>query len=322
MVLRGLLARHRRELNLFRASSRLTGFAQQLSDVLEELQRNGSGPSDLLETAGRTGTSSSLAGKLQDLALVYEKYCGWLTDHKLEDAGRLLGSATAALKTPAQTTATPPPPIIASVWIDGFAEWSPQEQDFLTALLPRCEQATIALCLDPKAAADARWVSPWAVTKRSFEDLKRLASELPGASTEIIELPAGLPPKKKAAAKGPTAGKAGQFPSSQPSPTRFASPVLRHLEEAWAKPRPFSGAMDSNPSPLRVVLCRDPELEVIKTAREICRYVQQGGRYRELSSWCATWKTITRCSAEYFRDTRSHFSSIAEKRSHITPWRS
>lgn len=40
MVLRGLLAKKREELKLFRASARLTGFAQRLSVVLSELQRN------------------------------------------------------------------------------------------------------------------------------------------------------------------------------------------------------------------------------------------------------------------------------------------
>jgi ATP-dependent helicase/nuclease subunit B len=39
MVLRGLLARKRDELKLFRASARLTGFAQHLSLALRELQR-------------------------------------------------------------------------------------------------------------------------------------------------------------------------------------------------------------------------------------------------------------------------------------------
>ncbi|MBW8865707.1 MAG: hypothetical protein JF609_12470, partial [Verrucomicrobia bacterium] len=40
MVLRGLLARKREDLKLFRASARLTGFAQQLNLVLRELQSN------------------------------------------------------------------------------------------------------------------------------------------------------------------------------------------------------------------------------------------------------------------------------------------
>ena len=40
MVLRGILAEKRDKLKLFRASARLTGFAQQLNTVLRELQRN------------------------------------------------------------------------------------------------------------------------------------------------------------------------------------------------------------------------------------------------------------------------------------------
>jgi len=39
MVLRGLLAKKRDDLELFRASARLTGFAQHLSMALRELQR-------------------------------------------------------------------------------------------------------------------------------------------------------------------------------------------------------------------------------------------------------------------------------------------
>jgi len=40
MVLRALLAQKRQYLKVFRASARLTGFAQQLSTVLTELQRH------------------------------------------------------------------------------------------------------------------------------------------------------------------------------------------------------------------------------------------------------------------------------------------
>ena len=56
MVLRGLLTQKRDELKLFRASARLTGFAQQLSLLLRELQRSQLTPealNGLAETGGR-----------------------------------------------------------------------------------------------------------------------------------------------------------------------------------------------------------------------------------------------------------------------------
>ena len=51
MVLRGLLARKRSNLKLFRASARLTGFAQELSQVLAEFQRNQFTPKSLNDLA-------------------------------------------------------------------------------------------------------------------------------------------------------------------------------------------------------------------------------------------------------------------------------
>src|SRR5205807_5456828 len=47
MVLRGLLARNRDKLRIFRASSKLNGFARQLSDALRELQRQQVTPENL-----------------------------------------------------------------------------------------------------------------------------------------------------------------------------------------------------------------------------------------------------------------------------------
>ena len=51
MVLRALLAKKRDELKLFRASARLTGFAQHLSLVLRELQRQQLTPESLAKLA-------------------------------------------------------------------------------------------------------------------------------------------------------------------------------------------------------------------------------------------------------------------------------
>src|SRR5438105_6291194 len=49
MVLRGLLAEKRHALKLFRASARLTGFAQQLSLTLREVERHQLTPEGLLK---------------------------------------------------------------------------------------------------------------------------------------------------------------------------------------------------------------------------------------------------------------------------------
>ena len=98
MVLRSLLARRRDELKLFRASARLTGFAQQLSLALRELQRNQLSVESLEQLASKVQGSEGLALKLQDLAVLLREYLRWLEEHRLQDADRLLDSAAECLK--------------------------------------------------------------------------------------------------------------------------------------------------------------------------------------------------------------------------------
>src|ERR1051326_320571 len=98
MVLRGLLAKKRDELSLFRASARLTGFAQQLSLVLRDLQQNQLTPEALARLSARVSGVEGLSQKLHDLALLLRSYLEWLRAHGLQDADCLLGAAAEALR--------------------------------------------------------------------------------------------------------------------------------------------------------------------------------------------------------------------------------
>ena len=103
MVLRGILAKKRDGLKLFRASARLTGFAQQLSTVLSELQRNQLTPDTLRQLAVDAADSAGLSSKLHDFALLLESYLEWLRAHNLQDADCLLEAAAEALRDGSRT---------------------------------------------------------------------------------------------------------------------------------------------------------------------------------------------------------------------------
>ena len=98
MVLRALLLRHADELKLFRGSARRPGFAQELGRLLNELQQHQLTSAKLREQAGREGLPRELQAKLHDLALLLERYSGWLREHELQDGNHLLDFATAALR--------------------------------------------------------------------------------------------------------------------------------------------------------------------------------------------------------------------------------
>lgn len=300
MVLRGLLARKRHQLKLFRASARLTGFAQQLSLVLRELQRHQLTPESLAQVAQHVHEVEGLAFKLQDLASLLRDYLDWLKAHNLQDSDCLLANAAEALGPEHNAErghpCLPGPLPIDQLWVDGFAEWSPQELDLLAGLMPSCRQATLTFCLDQVPAAKVSWLSGWSVVRKSFAACRRRFSRLPDADICLEILP------------------------RRPHESRFLhNPVLQHLEKAWADPHPYAAPAPAphaepqtahrrtipaegkaNPTPaaahappapsddalgrsLRVALCPSPEPEVSLAAREIRRHVRAGGRYREVT---------------------------------------
>jgi ATP-dependent helicase/nuclease subunit B len=258
MVLRSLLAKKREHLKLFRASARLTGFAQQLSRALRELQRNQLTPESLNKLADDVKANAGLSLKLQDLATLLQHYLDWLATHDLQDADCLLGAAAAlASEFEIQNSKFK----ISSLWLDGFAELSPQELDLLAAIMPHCESTTLAFCIDHEPQAEISWLSHWSGVGRTIRETKKQLEKLPGANIAVELLP------------------------RDPVKNRFAvNPVLAHLENFWGTPKPYGNETGDS---LRLVTCANPEAEAVMAAREILSSVRatrtdgQPNRFRD-----------------------------------------
>ncbi len=256
MVLRGLLAGKRDELKLFRASSRLTGFAQHLSLALRELQRQQLTPESLRQLAEKSRAVEGLGAKLHDFATLLGDYLDWLQTRELRDADQLLDLATELLRAPH------PPLALGELWVDGFTELSSQELDLLAELAPLTTGATITFCLDRVPRENVSWLSNWAIVRRTYAQCHDRLARLPDCQiiTELLH--------------------------RNPNESRFANPVLRHLETFWAdpEPKPFTGRDTASlNSALRIAACANPEAEAVLAAREILRFVRAGGRYREVT---------------------------------------
>jgi len=296
MVLRALLTRKKGELRLFRASARLPGFAQQLSRLLRELQQHQLTPAKLNSITARIEPSSKLAAKLHDLALMLHAYLDWLRDHDLEDADQLLDLAAALLKS---QIANRKSQMLEGFWLDGFAQMTPQELDLLAALAPHCRRATLAFCLETEPQGAGTWLSMWSLIGQTFQRCReRLQTVVPQSAVAVEVLP------------------------RDESKSRFSgNPVVQHLERHWAQPRSFQGSESAGipAGPSRPVVlagkdagapgshgqgfivdstateqtgrleacptlaaCANPEGEAVFAAREILRYVRDGGgRFRD-----------------------------------------
>lgn len=255
MVLRGLLARERDALALFRASARLTGFAQQVSETLREFQAHQISPARLRQLA-QNSSPSTLAAKLHDLALLLERYIQWLADRELQDSDSLLDSVVRVLT---GTSDLLPRLAVEHLWVDGFNEFSAQELQLIAALLPACNHATLTFCLDRLPNPSITWLSGWSLTARNFQSAVRALQSAPNITvvTTLISRPAHQECSENT--------------------------VLRHLEESWHDPKPFPSLQTAPLShSLRIVQCANPDGEVTLAAREILRFARAGGRFREI----------------------------------------
>lgn len=256
MVLRALLARHRSELELFHASARLPGFARELSATMRELRQHRLGVEHLHRLARAVKHRGALAGKLQDLALLAGAYDAWLEQQRVHDDQALLDAATEALQRHRSAPGDSRDSLdVAGLWLDGFAEMTPQEQELLTAMLPFCRQATLAFCLEDLPEETPPWLSTWGLVGQTCLALHQRLAGHREIDLEIVHL-------EREAAR-----------------SRFTlAPALAHLEVHWTRPVAFDGDPGNA---VTIQTCATPEAEVVTAARTIRQFVRAGGRYRE-----------------------------------------
>jgi ATP-dependent helicase/nuclease subunit B len=273
MVLRALLLRHEDKLKLFRRSARRAGFAQELSALLAELQQHQFTPAKLRALGERADLRRELRDKLHDLALLVENYTAWLAAHELQDANHLLDVATEALRK--NFSLQPSAFRIDQLWLDGFAEMTPQELDLLAAVLPLCDNATLAFCLENETAVETSWLSIWSSIGKTFQRCRQRIENLPCCKIEVEVFP------------------------RQPERSRFPkNSALATLEEGWARPlqaserraparlepelaEPVLGAPTDHA--IRIATCLNPEAEAVFAARAILKFVRadKQNRFRD-----------------------------------------
>lgn len=309
MVLRALLRRHQEALTVFRRSASRAGFAGELSRQLREFQEQGVSPTDLEAAAQQVGIPGTLAAKLRDTARLARAYASWLRSQRLTDADALLDAAAEGLAAARRSGRAPR---IGAVWLDGFAEMTPQELRLLTEVVAAGQQATLAFCLEEMPPDLPEPLSPWSGIGDTFRRAHARLSVQPGVRVTVSHL------------------------SRDPQRSRFSSrPFLAHVEAAWHRPRlpqssvrsgslttpptsPREGsaaksaetqlemALDGSPpaspmdtSCLELMAADSLEAEALLAAREVQQHVDRGGRYRD----CAILLRSLESHGDVFRRT-------------------
>ena len=261
MVLRALVMQHEDQLKLFRSSVRRAGFAQQLSRLIGELQQHQFTPARLRSLAARFPERRELQDKLRDLGLLLDAYTRWLDGHALQDADCLLSLATNVLRSDFRLPTSNFR--ISGLWLDGFAEMTPQELDLLAAVLPHCAAATLAFCLETAPEPDSKhsWLSISSAVAKTCQQCRQRLDLLPDCKIKVELL-------QRDARKN-----------------RFGSnSALRYLEQNWSQTpggKFKKSAIGNRQSTISLAACAHPEAEAAFAAREILRFVRGGGRFRD-----------------------------------------
>lgn len=274
MVLRALLLRHEGELNLFRGSSRRTGFAQEMSRLFSEFQQHQLSASRLSALANNQNLRPELRDKLRDLAFLFDRYSSWLAENKLHDGNYLLDAAIDNLRANTGSHGLE----FEALWLDGFAEMTPQEMDLLAAVLPFCGRATLALCLAESGLVqkESSWLSIWNAVGNTFQRCRQRIEQL-GCKVEVEILGRDL--------------KNGRFARSA---------TLQHLEAQW-EGGDAAKLPDYDSGVLRLVACPDPDGEAISAAREILKFVRDGNRFRDCAVLVRDLEPFHKTLARTFR---------------------
>ncbi|NLN17020.1 MAG: helicase-exonuclease AddAB subunit AddB [Firmicutes bacterium] len=240
MILWKLIQAHREELAIFGRLGRHGGFIEGLSRTITEMRSYRIDPQGLI---GRT-ENDALSRKLQDLAMILERYDAHLQD-RFTDPDAYLTAAASRLPGAGLEGCL--------LWVDGFAGFTPQELEMLGRLFLIAKEATVTLCLDSREVGKED--SPFRSTAETYIQLLRLAAERQVKIHPPIEL-------------------AGQ--------KRLRAPELAHLEREY--PKRAGRTWDGPCPGVTLVRAPHPMGEVEGAAREIRRLVlDEGFRFREIA---------------------------------------
>ncbi|WP_347550844.1 helicase-exonuclease AddAB subunit AddB [Pseudalkalibacillus hwajinpoensis] len=143
MMLRHIIEENKQKLRIYQRSSEKSGYVEQLNDMVTEFKRYCLEPDDIKSYADDLYTNderSLLRDKLYDLHLVYEAFQKAMFGHYLDSEDYL---ALLAEKIPESSYLDG-----ASIWIDGFHSFTPQELLVLRALMKKGVHLNFTITMD------------------------------------------------------------------------------------------------------------------------------------------------------------------------------
>lgn len=148
MIVGLLLRQNQEKLKFFSSVARQAGLAAKLDATFAELERSGRGAPDLAQIAADVELADpedldgrALSAKLHDLHLIYDAYCTYLGQDRL-DPHRRLQQVLASIENCTILRG-------ATVYVDGFLDFTEHERRMLASVAKVCKDLEVTLLVDP-----------------------------------------------------------------------------------------------------------------------------------------------------------------------------
>jgi ATP-dependent helicase/nuclease subunit B len=162
----------RGELAFYGSSADKPDFASRMLGAVENFQREGVSPGELLEAAEKIG-SRRLCAKTRDMAAIYERYTASLNESFADRADEIRTAAGIALRGNYFEG--------KRIYIDGFDGFTGAQFSLIEAMIKDAEALTITLASDREHSADPRYI----IITKLIERLKA-AADRRGVEIKIV----------------------------------------------------------------------------------------------------------------------------------------
>jgi len=275
MMLRKIIEEKQTDWRMFQKAVEKQGFLEQLEKMITEFKRYCITPDILDEQiesinqfVHQSPHEEALTKKLEDLSYIYEKLVYALQDNYIDSEDQLQLLAEKISEATLLEGAT--------IYIDGFYRFTPQELLVVEELLKICKNVTITLTVDNLDDESVSEMDLFYQTTETYYKLQGIAAknQIPVQETVVLD----------------------------PEHGRFRDrPYFAHLErnfDVWPSP-----AYEGGEVPLKIAEAVHPRAEVEGAAQEIIRLVREEKyRFRDIAIFIRQTDVYHDLIATIFRD--------------------
>ncbi|NLO09071.1 MAG: helicase-exonuclease AddAB subunit AddB [Clostridiales bacterium] len=273
MVIRKVVAKKSKELILFGAGVKKTGFINELKSLLSEFYQYNIRPDDFEQMFEISAKKPVLKAKLHDIRTIYEGFADYMKERYITAEEILVVLSKV---------------IDSSDWLknsviclDGFTGFTPCQNEILAKMMSQAKKVMVTVTIDPREPLEGKEAeySLFGLSQKTIEKLNEIAD----SSKTKIEEPIYVQDKDECRV-----------------PYRFCkSPALAHLERNLFR-YPY-GVYEKEEDEISIHSAKNPEAEIAFVVREIKRLIREEGyRYKDIAVVTGDIERYGRIAKYYF----------------------